>query len=345
MDYGFKNKTYNKNKINAGTYRRVREQLPLLPSSLVQCARDQAAEMLKRERCRVLSTKKQLQVRYDRRTFRVYPEHNCVSSSTAAGRLNFSVNVHDYCKQYLTGTYTNAQLMIKDGKAFLNIQYRLPDVPFVVNVGSAKVLGIDRGIMNIVTCSDNRFVNSRHLRAVKGRYQYLKAKLQSLGTASARRKLKRLAGAERRFTLDVNHVIAKKTVQKPYNVFAVETLRVGRQKGRGRRLNRMLGMWSYGKLLTLLTYKAENTGKRVVQFNPSYTSQRCSKCGYTDRNDRKGLRFKCKQCGFEINADLNAARNIGQLGMSKLIRLPVNQPIVAHNGTAATNHILSRLGS
>jgi transposase len=71
--------------------------------------------------------------------------------------------------------------MIKDGKAFLNIQCRLPDVPFVVNVGSAKVLGIDRGIMNIVTCSDNSFVNSRHLRAVKGRYQYLKAKLQSLG--------------------------------------------------------------------------------------------------------------------------------------------------------------------
>jgi hypothetical protein len=31
LDYGFKNKTYNKNKNNAGTYRRVREQLlPLL---------------------------------------------------------------------------------------------------------------------------------------------------------------------------------------------------------------------------------------------------------------------------------------------------------------------------
>lgn len=301
--------------------------------------------MFKRGRCKVLPTKKQMQVRYDRRTFKFYPERKYISLSTTAGRLNFGVNVYDYCKQYLNGTYTNAQLLIKNRKAFLNVQCKLPDVPSIVNVEFAKVLGIDRGIMNIVACSDNSFVNSRHLRAVKGRYQYQKAKLQSLGTASAKRKLKRLAGAERRFALGVNHVIAKKLVQKPYDVFAVEALKVGPHKGRGRKLNRMLGMWSYSKLLTLLTYKAENIGKRVVQVNPSYTSQRCSECGYTDRNNRRGLQFKCKQCGFELNADLNAARNIGRLGMSELIRLPVNQPIVAHNGTAATNHIPSRLGS
>lgn len=284
-------------------------------------------------------------MRYDKRTFKFYPERKYVSLSTAAGRLNFSVNVYNYCKQYLTVTYTNAQLIIKNGKAFLNIQCKMPDGVFVANVDSARVLGIDRGIMNIATCSDNSFVNSRHLRAVKGRYQYLKAKLQSVGTASAKRKLKKLSGAERRFTLDVNHVIAKKLVQKQYDVFAVEKLRADSWKTRGRRLNRMLGGWSYGELLTLLKYKAENVGKRVVQVNPSYTSQRCSRCGYTDRDNRKGLQFKCKQCGFELNADLNAARNIGQLGRSELIRLSVNQPIVAHNGMEATSHSLSRLGS
>lgn len=84
--------------------------------------------------------------------------------------------------------------------------------------------------MNIVTCSDNSFVNSRHLRAVKGRYQYLKAKLQSLGTRSAKRKLRKLAGRERRFTRDVNHVIAKWLVQKPYDVFAVEELQISKYK-------------------------------------------------------------------------------------------------------------------
>jgi IS605 OrfB family transposase len=321
LNYGFRNKTYNRKKLNAATYRLTREQIPQLPSSLVQCARDQAAELLKREKCRTLPTKKRLQIRYDKRTFKFYAEQQYVSLSTAAGRLNFKINIYDYCKQYQTGISTNAQLIIKNGKALLNIQCRMPDVQSVVNLDSARVLGIDRGIMNIVTCSDNSFVNSRRLRAAKGRYQYLKAKLQSIGTASAKRKLKKLSGAERRFTLDVNHVIAKKLVQKPYEVYAVEALRASSWKARGRRLNRMLGGWSYGELLTLLTYKSENVGKRVVRVNPSYTSQRCSMCGHTDRGNRKGLEFKCKRCGFELNADLNAARNIGQLGRSELIRL------------------------
>lgn len=342
LDYGFKNKTHNKNKINVGTYQSIREEMPQLPSGLVQCARDQASEMLKREECRTLSTKKHLQIRYDKRTFKFYPESSYVSLSTVMGRLNFPVKIYEYAKQYLIGEFTNAQLIVRKNGIFLNIQCKLQVVPHIVG---ESVLGIDRGIMNIVTCSDNSFVNSGHLRAVKGRYQYLKAKLQSVGTASARRKLKKLSGAERRFTLDVNHVIAKQLVQKPYDVFAVEVLRIGRRKVHGRRFNRMLGGWSYGRLLAILTYKSDNIGKRIVQVNPRHTSQRCSKCGYIDRENRKRLKFKCKQCGFELNADLNAARNIGQLGKSELIRLYVNQPIVMHNGTAVTSPQLLRVGS
>lgn len=301
--------------------------------------------MLKRDRSMVLPTKKRLQIRYDKRTFKFYPESEFVSLSTVMGRLNFSVKVYEYCKQYLTGNYTNAQLVIKNGEAFLNIQCKLPDEQLTIDKRSAKVLGIDRGILNIVTCSDNSFVNSRHLRAVKSRYQYLKAKLQSIGTRSARRKLKRLVGRERRFVLDTNHVIAKKLVQKPYDMFAVEELHISKRKRNGRRFNKRLGTWSYGQLLTLLLYKAESLRKIVLQFDPRHTSQRCSRCGYVHKRNRKGLQFKCKQCGFELNADLNAARNIAQLGISELSRLSVNQPNVLHDGMADTSHGPSGQGS
>lgn len=178
LDYGFKNKTYNKNRIDEGTYAQVRKDIPQLPSGLVQYARDQASDMLKREKCRRLSTKKRLQVRYDKRTFKFYPDSGHVSLSTIMGRLNFQVKIYDYCKQYLSGEYTNAQLVLRKGKAFLNIQCKLPDVKRVIG---DTVLGIDRGILNIVTCSDNSFANSKHLRNVKGRYRYLRAKLQSIG--------------------------------------------------------------------------------------------------------------------------------------------------------------------
>ncbi|MGC8715899.1 MAG: RNA-guided endonuclease TnpB family protein, partial [Thermoplasmata archaeon] len=46
LDYGFENKTFNKNKLNKGTYRMVRERIPTLPSALVQTARDTASEAL-----------------------------------------------------------------------------------------------------------------------------------------------------------------------------------------------------------------------------------------------------------------------------------------------------------
>lgn len=345
LNYGFKKKTYNKSKINAGTYQKIREEMPKLPSALVQCARDQACEMLRREKLRTLSIKKNMQVRYDKRTFSFYPESGYVSLTTVEGRLKFLVQIYEHCKQYLnsgTYTYTNAQLIVRRGKVLLNIQCEIEGYYISTNPNN-DILGIDRGILNIVTCSsDNSFVNSKHLRNVKGKYQYLKAKLQSLGTRSAKRKLKRLSGRERRFVLDTNHVIAKEIVQnKPQGIIVVEGLRIGNKKANGRRFNKLLGSWSYGQLLTLLKYKAEDAGKLVLEIDPKHTSQRCSKCGHIDKKNRKGMRFKCLKCGFELNADLNAARNIAQKGRALLGRLLiVNQPIVTPLiFSAVTSHL------
>ena len=44
--------------------------------------------------------------------------------------------------------------------------------------------------------------------------------------------------------------------------------------------------------------------------DPRYTSQKCSKCGFTSRDNRKRANFDCQGCGFRLNADLNASRNI-----------------------------------
>lgn len=48
-----------------------------------------------------------------------------------------------------------------------------------------------------------------------------------------------------------------------------------------------------------------------MKIKARYTSQECSVCHYISRGNRKTQsRFKCKKCGFDINADLNASRNI-----------------------------------
>ena len=70
-----------------------------------------------------------------------------------------------------------------------------------------------------------------------------------------------------------------------------------------------------------MEYKAEDAGKTVIYVNPKHTSQRCSKCGYVDKNNRHDSVFKCINCGLELNADLNASRNIEVLGKSEYFRL------------------------
>jgi len=48
IDYGWEEKTTNKRVIHNGTYKDIRKKYPSLSSAMIQTARDQASEMLKR---------------------------------------------------------------------------------------------------------------------------------------------------------------------------------------------------------------------------------------------------------------------------------------------------------
>ena len=69
-----------------------------------------------------------------------------------------------------------------------------------------------------------------------------------------------------------------------------------------------------------LDYKLSWRGGMVVEVNPRHTSQRCSCCGHTAKENRTSqVLFRCQACGYEENADINAAKNIktvGQTGMA-----------------------------
>jgi transposase len=60
-----------------------------------------------------------------------------------------------------------------------------------------------------------------------------------------------------------------------------------------------------------LSYKAEARGIAVVKVDPRHTSQMCSRCGHQARNNRRSQSlFLCRNCGYCLNADLNASYNI-----------------------------------
>ena len=67
----------------------------------------------------------------------------------------------------------------------------------------------------------------------------------------------------------------------------------------------------YAKFKANLKSKAELYGIAVKFVDEAYTSQTCSRCGLTRKANRikRGL-YKCKDCGQQINADINGAINI-----------------------------------
>ena len=85
-----------------------------------------------------------------------------------------------------------------------------------------------------------------------------------------------------------------------------------------------LKSWSYHDLQTKIIYKAKEHGIEVIKVNPKYTSKRCSKCGciHNDNRDCKNnqAKFKCVICGYEENADINAARNIALPNIDVIIK-------------------------
>ena len=91
-----------------------------------------------------------------------------------------------------------------------------------------------------------------------------------------------------------------------------------------------------------LKYKLRLKGGILIKVNPKHTSQTCIKCGHISKDNRKeqGI-FKCIKCGYEANADHNAAQNIlrraglARMGrQANLTRGRQQEPAEAYNSSS-----------
>ena len=329
-DFGFKNKIRNKVELHNILYKEIREQEPDFPSALIQTVRDVACETLKRTKMRKqIKSKEFTSMRMDKRNLRVNLIHNFVSVSSIDGRQKLIFKPNDMIDKYLGWSPVAGTLSYKNKILKLRVVVEKEN-PKIELKQEPNILGIDRGINNILVCSNNQFFNSKKLKNTKGKYQYLRKQLQSKGTPSARRKLKIISGRERRFVSDINHILSKNLANSNYDAFVLEDLKKIKQN-KGRRFNHKLGNWSFKQFETYLTYKTQELGKLIIKVNPKYTSQECSKCHNVSKSNRIGAKFKCKKCDYELHADLNASRNIAMRGTSLYSRLLFNQPNVTLN--------------
>jgi putative transposase len=228
----------------------------------------------------------------------------------------------DYLANWKLG---DARLFVRKHKVYLSVSFKCEVVP--VSKSNDAVVGVDRGIKVLATVTDGkrqRFFGGGHINHVRTRYFRVRASLQrkktQTGSRSVRRTLKRLSGRGRRFQRDMNHVISRRLVEFATDTgnptIAVEDLggiRNGRRLRKEQRTD--LNRWAFYELEQFIRYKAEICGMDVIGIDPKHTSQGCSRCGHTEKANRHKLRFLCRACSYELNAELNASRNIRLRGI------------------------------
>ena len=278
----------------------------------------------------------------DVRTFQYIEDLQTVGVTLMCGRKKFKLSIGNYQLALLKGQSPTAATLnkTKKGDYYINICVDIPTDPTgktPVLKSSApgnrdaqtgrKVIGVDLGRRDIATTSTGKSWSGTILQATRDRYSKVRANIQSKRTRSARRLMRRLSGRENRFQKWLNHNISSQLVRDAKNTnaaLAFEDLTNIRQslneKRRSKTERRGTNNWAFYQLRLFVDYKARIAGVPVVFVPPAYTSQTCSRCHHVHpvkgKSYRNGKKYKCGNCGFEHDADINAAFNIAALGLS-----------------------------
>ena len=365
---GFEAGCRNGVELHKATYYPLRAQYPDLPAQLVCAARVKATEAVKsaltwkqkhaaRYPNLVAKAKKHgkeppafkpvrcpqsacASIRYDARSYWIKLKRGTASLASVSGRLEMGFTIPKHSERYSDWCVSSADLCYRQGRYFLHIVVS-QSAPIVAS--SEKVIGVDLGLTHPAVTSNRAFLGERRWKEQERRIFRLRRNLQKKNTKSAKRHLKKLSGQRFRQRKDHDHVLSKHLVQSatPGSTIVLENLsnireHVTHRKGEGQR---RMHSWSFAQLHAFTAYKAEARGIQVIKVDPRHTSQTCSRCGYQARNNRRSQSlFLCRQCGYCLSADLNAAYNIRDKHLACLASegtplaggLPVKQPIVSN---------------
>ena len=302
-------------------YHELRERFALSAQHVVRLI-SKVCEVYKRDKSKLCTFREHGAIPYDQRLYTFKNGLDRISLLALDGRLTVPCAIGAYHRARLEGVRGQADLVYRKGKLFLFVTVDVPDGSPIDPEGW---LGVDLGIRNLAVDSDGERFSGESTLAVRSRIAKLRASLQSVGTRSAKRHLRKLRSKERNFHSHTNHVISKTIVRKAKDTgrgISVEDLTGIRDRVTVRKAQRTsLHGWSFHQLRAFLAYKATLSGVRLVAVDPRNTSRTCPKCGCIDKaNRRSQAEFLCIECGFEGNADHVGAINIA-------FRAKVNAPI------------------
>jgi putative transposase len=241
-----------------------------------------------------------------------------------------------FASRAIEGTPKNIYVSCRNGKWYLSIQTEREVCDRKHQ--SESVVGLDLGVSSLVTVSIGEVVPPINpLRSSESKLKRLRRRMSrkvrfSKNWVKAKRKVAKLHEKAANIRLDYLHKLTT-NLSKNHATIVVEDLKVknmtasaqgtvdkpGKMVKQKAGLNKAILDQGWGELVRQLDYKIKWNGGRLVKINPAYTSQTCSSCGHCERDNRPTQsKFSCLLCGFSLNADVNAARNILAAGRAVL---------------------------
>ncbi|MCX6048913.1 MAG: transposase [Chloroflexi bacterium] len=253
-------------------------------------------------------------ISYDERILAWRVSDSTVNIWTLDGRQRIPFVCGERQREMLKALDGQADLIYRSGEFYMHQVCNADDQ---AETDPDGFLGVDFGVANIAVDSDGVLHQGKTVKAVRYRHRQLRQKLQSKGTHSTRRHLKKLSGKERRFATWTNHNLSKTIVATAKGTgrgIAIEELGGIRERVTVRKSQRAaLASWSFSQLRIFIEYKAKLMGVKVVAVDPRNTSRTCPCCGHVDKKNRKTQsEFLCVICGFAGLADHIAAGNIAR---------------------------------
>ena len=307
---GFKANVFSAPSIQKLCYQELRTRFGLSAQMAVR-AIGKAAEVFRRDKTVCPTFRPTGAMTYDERILS-WKGVDKVSILTLDGRELIAYVFGEYQKAALARLKGQVDLVYRDGLFYLFATCDIPEDPTLT---VSEYVGVDMGIVSIATTSEGTVYTGERVEKVRQRFQKTRKNLQSKGTRSSKRILRRMRRRESFFRRHQNHVISKAIVAVAKDTargIGLENLTHIRERTtvRKRQRNRHSG-WAFHQLRSFIEYKAKRAGVPVAVVDARNTSRTCSVCGYCDKANRKSQsHFVCLSCGFSMNADHNAARNI-----------------------------------
>jgi len=193
-------------------------------------------------------------------------------------------------------------------------------------------IGVDLGIKDFLTTSaGDKVKNPKHLKKHLFRLKKLQRRASKKKKGSVNRSKSNLRVAKlhehiHNLRTDFLHKVSSKLVSENQTICLEDLDVAGMLKTHY--LAQSIQDCSWSKFNEFLEYKAEWNGVNIVRigrFEPS--SKTCSECGYVKKDLRlSGREWTCSGCGIVHDRDVNAAKNILQIGLKEQLFLGSERP-------------------